>query len=191
MGVNKLTTFVKENIELKTYKWVINQEEYKSYFPYNKENNNSTTQKRERKVPGNSGDLKLIIDANAFLYYLGYKLNWFNFDIYLHLLLAIENLELLIFVFDGFDTNKKMVTLLSRFEDRVKGIKEFYNRITTAVPSKCHYFVPKKIFPTSLVKIAYAQYLFGAAKHYKKLKVIFSILEADADIANLAIKYNA
>jgi len=84
-----------------------------------------------------------------------------------------------------------MVTLLGRFEDRIKGIKEFYNRITTAEPSKCHYFVPKKIFPTPLVKIAYGQYLMDASKHYKKLKVNFSVLEADADIANLAIKHNA
>jgi len=80
MGVKKLSTFVKDNIKLKTQKWTINQEEYKKFFPYGDKSND--TQKKENSNSGNKNGLRLIIDANAFFYYLGYKLNWFNFDIF-------------------------------------------------------------------------------------------------------------
>ncbi|ORX80719.1 PIN domain-like protein [Anaeromyces robustus] len=210
MGVKKLNTLVNQNLNISTQTWTINQNEYKYLTSYKRSNKNVIKKKNEisekasmktNKLSKDNNSLKLIVDANAFFYYLGYKLNWFNFDMlnffnilqkYLHQLLAIDNLEKLIFVFDGMDTNMKMGTILSRFEDRIKGIKEFYDRIiTSSKPSKYRYFVPKKIFPTPLVRIAYSQYLIDAAKHYKKLEVKFSLLEADATIANLAIKINA
>jgi len=88
------------------------------------------------------------------------------------------------------DTRMKLKTILERANDRVKAIKWYYNSILSSKDSKKRYFKTKKICPHPLIRETFTQYLFDAEQHFDKLEVRFSSFEADADIANIANRYN-
>ncbi|KAL6635521.1 PIN domain-like protein [Neocallimastix sp. 'constans'] len=207
MGVKKLNTYVNENIKFISKNWSINIKEYNRLRKNtNKPNSkNGSNKKNEGKNEGLSKSsskkegICLILDGNSFFYYLGFRTNWFIFDLfslikllqkYLYQLLAINNLEKLVIIFDGMDTRMKLKTILERANDRVKAIKWYYNSILSSKDSKKRYFKTKKICPHPLIRETFTQYLFDAEQHFDKLEVRFSSFEADADIANIANRYN-
>jgi len=190
MGVKNLFTFVTKNIKLQNSTWTINRGEFKRIStmengPYNFKNNQN---------------LNLIVDANSFFYSLSRQINWFIFDYifffkllqkYIFQLLAINNLERLVFVYDGIDTEIKIETNIKHTTDRAKSMKDLYKKIIeSSKQSKRGFFKPRKPCPVPLLKMAYVRYLFDLAKHNKKFEIKLSLFEADADIAALAIKYN-
>ncbi|ORX75771.1 hypothetical protein BCR32DRAFT_296678 [Anaeromyces robustus] len=197
MGVKKLTAFVSKNIKLLNQKWFINNGEYSKLINIKKKLSSS---EKSGSTVTTDGKLNLIVDANAFFYFMSNQLNWFVFDNleffkllqkYLLYLLAIDNLGKLIFVFDGMDTLMKIDTNINRAKERVKSIKNFYKKIIHFDSKlKRAFFKPSKVCAVPIIRIAYAQYLFDASEFYEKLEVKLSLFEADSDIANLANKYN-
>ncbi|ORX77602.1 hypothetical protein BCR32DRAFT_302481 [Anaeromyces robustus] len=195
MGVRGLNSFVKKSIYLPTQKWIINETKYNILKTINDSN-----KKSDISLKDNSGNITLIIDGNAYFYYLSDELNWFIFDnlkIFelLHkqlcLLLAIDGLKKIIFVLDGVDTDMKMNKKRIQANERIKSVHGFFNKVVSTSLSPNQNLKPDgKNCPTPLVLMSFIQFLCDSKKLFDKVDVKFSLREADSYIAKLAIENN-
>ncbi|OUM68409.1 hypothetical protein PIROE2DRAFT_58076 [Piromyces sp. E2] len=193
MGVKGLNKYITENIRPSYKYWKLNKTLYKSFTceDYQKFKLSENTKK-------NNDSITLIIDGYSYYYSLAYKLNWFIYDNLkliellqkqLHLFLSIENLEKIIFVFDGVDIPLKGETEFLRRNGKIESMKEFYNYIVNA--TELHEKnSPKTISPSPLSIMTFFQFLFDSKRIYSNIELKFSLLEADKYIAELANKYN-
>ncbi|ORX85584.1 PIN domain-like protein [Anaeromyces robustus] len=192
MGVRTLNSYVNSNIRPQYNKWILNKKLYKKLVNFKTENELDEYKNATDKP------ITLIIDALAYLYYVSNKLNWFIYDNLklfnllkkqLHLFLAINNLEKIIFVFDGINIPLKEETEIQRRNEKINSINEFFNRILYS-PKIGDKNLPKMISPSSLVFMTYIQFLIDSSKLFKNVEVKFSVFEADAYISKLSTKFN-
>jgi len=86
MGVKKLNTYVNENIKFISKNWSINIKEYNRLRKNsNKSNSKNGSNKKNEGLSKSSSKKEgicLILDGNSFFYYLGFRTNWFIFDLF-------------------------------------------------------------------------------------------------------------
>ncbi|ORX48432.1 PIN domain-like protein [Piromyces finnis] len=191
MGVRGLNKYITTNIRPSYKFWKLDRKLFKCLdckdsqifkFPINASKNDS---------------VNLVIDGYSFYYFIADKFNWFPYESlnlielsqkYLNFLLSIENLEKIIFVFDGANINIKNQTEKERRELKIISIKDFYNEIVSKEFQEKNF--PKSITPSPLSFMTFMQFLLGAQKIYHCIELKFALLEADKYIAELANKYN-
>jgi len=72
MGVKGLKRYIENNIRAQYGNWIINKKRYKTLITKKTIEQNFSIK--------NNNSLSLIVDAYAYFYCLGDKLNWFIFD---------------------------------------------------------------------------------------------------------------
>jgi hypothetical protein len=188
MGVQGLNKEIGNNLRPMYGEWRLDREVYRNL------NTNQRVKKNE------NGTLNLIIDANAYFYYLSGMINWFIYDNkdlldlmkkHLHYLLSIKNLKDLIFVFDGINPTLKAETEEERRQNKISSMNEFFNEVTTPGGNWLNQVNnPRTLSPSPLVQMIFIQFLVDISKIYKNIRTEFCIFEADAYIAELSKRYN-
>ncbi|ORX45954.1 hypothetical protein BCR36DRAFT_106603 [Piromyces finnis] len=203
MGVKNLTTYINKNIKLERQKWRVNKSYYYSLKRLNSSKINRFYQTNKgKKDDDEPGNINIIVDSRSFCYFLGRQMNWFIYDNirflkflrkYVLLLLSIENLNKIIFIFDGVVEIRKRIKRKSRQEERIKNIKKFYNKIQTKNYKNGALLRPEvNLCASQLLLNTFIQYLLNIEKLFpNKIEIVSSVSkESDIYIAELANNIN-
>jgi len=102
------------------------------------------------------------------------------------LLLSIENLNKLVFVFDGVDTEIKNDKKLDNGKLRLQRINKFVNSIYEKPEKrKC-----RSIVPSLFDIVTFIQFIRDISEKIQNIEVKFPLFEADRFISVLANEYN-
>ncbi|ORY74697.1 PIN domain-like protein [Neocallimastix californiae] len=204
MGIKNLTGYINKSIKLQPQQWRVNRKYFNEIRRVNASNfrNILKTVREEESNSNTDNDINIIVDAKSFFYCIACQLNWFVFDNLnflklfrnkLLILLSIEKLNKLIFVFDGLIPPKKKIIKLVREAERIRVLKSFYEETLCSKPyTNEKKLRPKgKLCPTPLVILMYTQLLSDIQKLFpKKFEFRSSEGEADRYIAILANEIN-